>query len=307
MKPLRTITLELTSHCLLRCEFCSSMSNNSMWTERSGSHWCDIINDVSLIGCKEVILSGGEPTLHPAIERIMGLVIDKSMKLTLYTSGVTNSSTRLCGPRVSSRTDSLPVSLCSIHDRVDIGVVKVVYPIHGMTTTHDEITGVGGSYYTMIQSVKNSINLGYGTEFGIVLTKFTTPHLDYLADLAYGMGVNSIRLLRLSRNGRGSRVYESYEPSHIFMDTVGKFVEKWLGYVMCGANLKDNVPECNTPCRSGMEELLVRSDGIVVPCAGVKYITKLGDTASEGITSIWNGARAELYRSTLSGHYLCKQ
>jgi molybdenum cofactor biosynthesis enzyme MoaA len=81
------MTLEITDKCPLRCIHCSSSPKRG---ELSFDEIKETIDRYPII--ESVVLSGGEPLMHPEVEAIIEWLLEKDLQLMLYTSGYVEAS-----------------------------------------------------------------------------------------------------------------------------------------------------------------------------------------------------------------------
>lgn len=85
---MKELTIELTTQCHKKCEYCSSNSDFEKYTELSLEKVKDIMEqnkDRDIIS-----ISGGEPLLHPDIGEILLLAHEKFEKVEVYTNLISN-------------------------------------------------------------------------------------------------------------------------------------------------------------------------------------------------------------------------
>ena len=122
--------LELTYRCNARCRhcYCDIPSEQTPLGELAESDWTSVIDQLARLGCMNVLVTGGEPTLHPAFLSVCRRIIEKGMLCDLYTNGI-------------DIPDALFDALC------DLPLNSVSVSLYsGADAFHDEITGVPGSF-----------------------------------------------------------------------------------------------------------------------------------------------------------------
>jgi radical SAM protein with 4Fe4S-binding SPASM domain len=83
----RACVWELTLACNLRCKHCGSFAGSKRERELSLDENLKIADDLAVLGCRRVTLSGGEPTLHPDWDRIGKRLADHGIKVNLISNG----------------------------------------------------------------------------------------------------------------------------------------------------------------------------------------------------------------------------
>lgn len=77
------MTIEVVNHCNLNCIYCYLNKDKITWETKTIKR---IIDDARLLGTIDLILSGGEPLLHPDIAEIIRYARYKKMNVTLFSN-----------------------------------------------------------------------------------------------------------------------------------------------------------------------------------------------------------------------------
>jgi len=136
-------------------------------------------------GHTELSLLGGEPTLHPDIERIVAL--GKS-----------------CGyERVSTFSNGQRFSDLAFTVRMKAGLFSSCVSVHGHTAAlHDSVTGVSGSFAKAVKGVKNLVAVGLSPLLICVVQKKNFMFLREYAEFFWGIGVRNFTVFSLKHQGR---------------------------------------------------------------------------------------------------------
>ena len=121
-KP-RTMILLLNKRCNLKCDFCDLWHYTDMMPFESAA---TIIQRAPAAGVKTLVITGGEPFMHPRIFAIIELAKNLGLGVNITTNGtlLRRDMERL----IASRVDSLSIS------------------IDGFAETHDALRGVAGCW-----------------------------------------------------------------------------------------------------------------------------------------------------------------
>lgn len=89
---LTNLTLELTPLCNFRCAFCYARVSPEQLKERNVSimgfdQWKRYIDEAVQMQCMNLLLTGGECTLHPDFVRIYSYAYEKGMSMEVFTNG----------------------------------------------------------------------------------------------------------------------------------------------------------------------------------------------------------------------------
>ncbi|MDD2365628.1 MAG: radical SAM protein [Desulfuromonadaceae bacterium] len=85
-KPL-VLSISVTSRCNLRCSYCYSAEDNLNARDVSADEICQTMAAFYELGTRVIMLQGGEPLLHPEIDRIISFVKKKGMYCAVTTNG----------------------------------------------------------------------------------------------------------------------------------------------------------------------------------------------------------------------------
>jgi MoaA/NifB/PqqE/SkfB family radical SAM enzyme len=83
----KTIDINPTAKCNLKCEFCWG-PNVSIGDELSLKQWIEIIDYFADRGTKSVILTGGEPLMYKHIVALIDYLESKKLRITLSTNSI---------------------------------------------------------------------------------------------------------------------------------------------------------------------------------------------------------------------------
>ena len=133
-------------------------------------------------GLTRVVLSGGEPTVHPEFVKIVGLA--RELGYT-HIQTITNGR-RMCYPGFLS-------------DAVAAGLREVTFSLHGNTPAlHDRLTQVPGSFVQAVSALRAALaTRGLIVSVDVVINRLNLPVLREHLDFCIGLGVGEFDLLAL--------------------------------------------------------------------------------------------------------------
>jgi len=139
-----TIDILVTRRCALFCWMCAWKVSGSgpageEDTELGTEEITDLVKSVS--GRRPVIhFGGGEPFLRPDIVRLVSSVKENGMRCMMTTSGY-------------------PVKEEALKGALDAGIDALIFSLYGWGGTHDDTTGVKGSFDRTLESVRSALAL----------------------------------------------------------------------------------------------------------------------------------------------------
>ena len=167
-----TGSFDLTRRCNLDCIHCYLKDPGAEQAEElSTGQWLSIIDQITAAGCLDLLITGGEPLLHPGFADIYRHAKEKGMLVTVFSNGT------LFNEAILDLFCDLPPQLIEIS-------------LYGATEkTYETITGVAGSFNRCIKNVRairqRHLNLGLKT----VLLTHNRHELKQMRAMARDLGV----------------------------------------------------------------------------------------------------------------------
>lgn len=84
---MKTLDIEPTTICNLKCPFCFGPKTTSNKTEININTWKSVIIKFMNHGVKNIVVSGGEPTLYKNINELLRFIKDLNLNIILSTNG----------------------------------------------------------------------------------------------------------------------------------------------------------------------------------------------------------------------------
>ncbi|MFQ5963480.1 MAG: adenosyl-hopene transferase HpnH [Candidatus Scalinduaceae bacterium] len=148
------LMLEITHNCNLACEGCGRIREyKDTMNKMMSVEECLSIADE----CKSpvVTVTGGEPLLHPDIDKIIDGLITKKRHIYLCTNGITLA-------------DSLKIFKPSPYLNINVH-------LDGLSETHDKIVGLKGVFTKAINAIKEAKKMGFRVCTNTTIYKDTDP------------------------------------------------------------------------------------------------------------------------------------
>lgn len=237
---LESLWLELTQKCNLTCNHCYADSHpgRELLGEMAVDDWLRVIDDAADLGCAYVQFIGGEPLLHPGIEKFARRANDRGMAVEVLTNGTV-----------------LSARLLNWMSALKVDVSTSIYA--SCPSPHDAVTGKVGSWQRTIMNIDRMLDQGLRVRAGVIYRDWTGERVDdTIAFLQRkGVAVGTDRVRGIGRGGPPSSV------------------ETYLGE-LCGACGEERICVTNSgsayPCIMARRTPLgnVRSDGLQAILAG---------------------------------------
>ncbi|NTV30058.1 MAG: radical SAM protein [Candidatus Omnitrophica bacterium] len=276
-KPvLSDITLEIINRCQLRCRMCG-IGREPVARQLSASAVVAIFQRLSsAFRIRGVSLTGGEPFLHPEIERMLEYFSvwrqgDRGLRVGIYTNGIE-----------TGRIARLLEKNCLLWRGMEFGI-----SLDGMETTHDRIRGRGAFRRTLetVQLLAGKYNGFFPAEIKFTITSLNYRELEAVYDLARQHGLRfSPKLVeegvtnyyhRGGRSGRSGRISIHARQKPALQRMLQTIMARERRSRQRSVDLKllsllwrlveggkERIVRCDTPARC----LFVTSRGEIYPC-----------------------------------------
>lgn len=178
--------VRLTRRCNTRCVFCHDAERQ----DGTVVSLDEVVADIRAgreRGATRLVLSGGEPTVHP---RFLAAVEAGRAAGYRWVQVITNG--RMCAyPRFVERAAAA-------------GIDEATVSIHGHTPElHDGLVGVPGAFAQAIAGVRNLRRAGRVVSVDVVVCKPNVRHLPDILRFLLSLGIREFDLLHLVPFGRG--------------------------------------------------------------------------------------------------------
>ncbi len=278
------VQLVPTSRCNLNCRYCFGEFH-----EREGDDFPlekigQVIDGLAELGTRFILLTGGEPMMHPRIKEIIHRIAGHRIEIILGTNGL----------RVAERIDELsPVKTFSIS-------------LDGPEDHHDYYRGAG-SHETALKAIRAARDRGRGVQLQFTMTRDLVKSFDYVRSVAEELGCFiGINILRPQRRAEGGvRNPDEAPPEEIaaFLDYLIETRPPELPYPRSllrrlktwpydyGRDVitrkADLLGYDAIPCSAGRFMIAIDNRGDIYPCAKRFYTRPLENCADGDIRRAW--------------------
>lgn len=259
---LQEISIEITQQCPNNCIHCSSYSSWDKSQTLPFEIICSVVSEAIVLGAKTICLSGGEPFLHPRLIEIVDHINASGAKCVIYSSGIYYD-----GRRYQSLPEDI---LLKIKDYTE----KIIFNYEASDSkTYDIIMGTKfGGYNLMRQSIISAVEMGLQVEAHVVPMKINHMQIPDIIQQCNELGVSKVSFLRMVRHGRvldnKTITYLSENEEQNVKDAVKQCTKDKSISIRFGIPFADCVRRVN--CKTGINKLNIRYDGLVYPCEAFK-------------------------------------
>lgn len=182
-KPI--VVWNITRTCNLRCVHCYADSHAERYPgELSWEQCCAVIDDLADYKVNALLLSGGEPTLHPQLPQLLERATERGLKVTISTNGT----------RITPQLAALFKKL---------GVAYVGISLDGIGAVHDKFRGVPGAFDGAIRGFKLCEEVGQKTGLRLTLTRNNVQSMQQILDFIEREDIRRVCFYHLVPTGRG--------------------------------------------------------------------------------------------------------
>ncbi len=211
--PLNMYYIYLTSGCNLACRHCwltpAYQANGGTGGHLDYRLFKLAVEEGLPLGLSGVKLTGGEPLLHPDFTRIVDLVYENELNMTMETNGVLMNDSLARFLKEKSPLPFISVSLDG-----------------ASASTHDPFRGVEGSFDKAVQGIHSLVAVGIRPQVIMSLHEGNVDDIEPLVVMAEKLGAGSVKFNLIQPSGRGEMMKERNQTLGIKqLIELGKWVE----------------------------------------------------------------------------------
>ena len=207
-KPI--VVWNITRTCNLRCIHCYADSHAERYPgELNWEQCCAVIDDLADYKVNALLLSGGEPLLHPQLPQLLERATGRGLKVTISTNGT----------RITPELAGLFKKL---------GVAYVGISLDGIGAVHDKFRGVQGAFEGAIRGFRLCEEVGQKTGLRLTLTRNNVQCMEQILGFIEQEGIQRVCFYHLVPTGRGVDVASlKPEEARAAMDMLIDRAEAW--------------------------------------------------------------------------------
>ena len=136
MRTPRTVDLEITSRCNLRCKYCYFFDNPEVsYHELPTGEWLKFFDELGQCAVMDVCLAGGEPFIREDLPELLEAVVKNRMRFSILSNGTLIDDTIAEFITATKRCDSVQVS-------IDGSCAEVHETARGKGSFHKAVRGI---------------------------------------------------------------------------------------------------------------------------------------------------------------------
>jgi radical SAM protein with 4Fe4S-binding SPASM domain len=182
------VVWNITRRCNLACIHCYSDSAAREYPGELDWQQCQgVVDDLAQFKVPAVLLSGGEPLIHPRFFDLAAYAREKGLRLTLSTNGTLID--RAAAQRLK-----------------DTGFSYVGISLDGIGATHDHFRGRAGAFDKTVQAFRHCKAVGQKVGLRLTLAAHNVRDLDQILDFIEAEDIDRVCFYHLVYSGRGAAV-----------------------------------------------------------------------------------------------------
>jgi radical SAM protein with 4Fe4S-binding SPASM domain len=200
----------ITRTCNLRCVHCYSDSQAQAYPgELDWGQMEAVVDDLAAYGIPSLLLSGGEPMVHPRFFDLVERASGTGLKLTISTNGT------LITPERAARLKAAEVAYVGIS-------------LDGIGEIHDRFRRKEGAFDAAVRGFRHCHEAGQKTGLRLTLTRHNVENIGRILDFIEEEGIQRVCFYHLVPAGRGGEL-QVLEPeaARRALDTLVERVEAW--------------------------------------------------------------------------------
>ncbi|NPA23118.1 MAG: radical SAM protein [Crenarchaeota archaeon] len=184
------VSFGVTDRCVLKCPHCYRNSSPVGEDKLSFDDCAKIIDEISNIGTRLLIFSGGEPLLRKDIYDLVRYASSRGLTCAVATSGLL-ADDGVVSRLVESGLKFVAVSLDSTRPEI-----------------HDSFRGVRGLWERAVSAIRLFRDHGVSVQVNFTLCKLNRDDVVNMVDFCDKLGVNHLHIFHVVPVGRASSMYE---------------------------------------------------------------------------------------------------
>ncbi|MGD0781275.1 MAG: SynChlorMet cassette radical SAM/SPASM protein ScmE [Candidatus Aminicenantales bacterium] len=293
MRTPRSLDIEITARCNLRCRYCYFFNNPAVeYRDLPADEWLEFFEELGSLGVMNVALAGGEPFIRKDLRRLLEGIVRNRMRFSLLSNGALIDDEIAAYIAGTGRCECVQIS-------VDGSCAEV----------HDTCRGKG-SFEGVIRGIRILSRHGVKVAVRVTIHRNNVHDLEAIAHFLLdelglpGFSTNSAGYLGTCRLNADDVMLTIAERQSA-MATLLRLAEKYPNRISASAGPLEEgrawrrMEEARargasafpnrgrlTACGCPANKISVRADGAIVPCNMLAHV-ELGRINHDSLIEIW--------------------
>jgi SynChlorMet cassette radical SAM/SPASM protein ScmE len=298
MRSPRSLTLEITARCNLRCRYCYFFNNPAMvYRDLPTETWLAFFDELGALGVMSVTLAGGEPFIREDLPALLEGIVRNRMRFSFLSNGALIDDGIAALIARTGRCEYVQVSVdgscAEVHDACR-GQGSFDGAIRGIRTLQRHRLGVAARVTIHRNNVQDLENVARFLLEELGLPDFGTNSAGYMGTCR--VNADEVLLNIAERQAAMTtlrRLAAKYEGR--ISASAGPLMDGRMWGRMEEARTQERPPFPNggrlTACGCPNNKIAVRADGVIVPCNMLAHLT-LGRINQDSLSDIWRDSPA---------------
>ena len=298
MRTPRTLNIDITARCNLRCRYCYFFHNPAVdYRDLPADEWLKFFAELGSLGVMNAILAGGEPFIREDLPVLLEGLVRNRMRFCLLSNGALIDETIAAFIARTGRCDYMQVSVdgssAQIHDSCR-GKGSFEGAIRGIRTLQRHRVNVAVRVTIHRHNVSDLENIAHLLLEELGLPAFGTNSAGYLG--ACRLSADEVLLNTQERQEAMAallRLADKYNGR--ISASAGPLAEgrMWRRMEEARAQGAPAFPEGGrlTACGCPSQSIAVRADGAIIPCNMLPHIV-LGHINTDSLAEVWQHSPA---------------
>ena len=293
MRTPRTLDIEITARCNLRCRYCYFFNNPAVeYRDLSTDEWLKFFDELGSLGVMNVILAGGEPFIRDDLPVLLDGIVRNRMRFSLLSNGTLVNDEIAAFIAHTGRCEYVQVSVdgsCAMVHNSCRGEGSFEDAIRGICTLQRHRVNVAVRVTIHRHNIDDLENIAHFILEELGLQGFGTNSAGYLG--ACRLNADDVMLTLAERQlamAKLLRLAEKY-PDRISA-SAGPLADGRVWRRMDEARAQGAPAFPNrgrlTACGCPSSKIAVRADGAIVPCSMLAH-SELGRINKDSLAEIW--------------------
>ncbi len=296
MRAPRSVDIELTARCNLRCRYCYFFNNPAVeYVDLPTEEWLTFFDELGSLGVMNLTLAGGEPFIREDLPVLLEGIVRNRMRYSLLSNGGLIDDKIAAFLAETRRCDYVQVSVDG-----------------SRSETHDAGRGKG-SFEKAVRGIRILQKHGVNVAVRLTIHRYNVHDLEDIAKFLLedlnlsGFGTNSAGYLGNCRVNADEMLLTTAE-RQLAMETLLRLAEKYNGRISAAAGpladgrmwkrmeqaRAESAPAFSngghlTACGCPTNKITVRADGAIIPCSMLAHI-ELGRINRDRLADVWLGS-----------------
>ena len=293
MRTPRTVDVEITSRCNLRCRYCYYFDNPSVtYLDLPTDEWLKFFDELGRCAVMDVTLQDGEPFIHKDLPELIESIVRNRMRFSILSNGTLIGDEIAAFIADTGRCDTVQVS-------VDGSCPEI----------HDTCRG-NGSFEKAILGIHTLKRHKVYVTVRVTIHRHNVNDLENIAEFLLedlglpGFSTNAASYFGSCRQNADELLLTAQE-RQVAMESLLKLLEKYNGRISASAGPlaeaqtwskmeeakvqgKPNFSNGGrlTGCGCPTSKIAVRADGVIIPCSMLSHM-ELGRINRDSLAEVW--------------------